>query len=326
MRVFVTGGAGFIGRAVVRHLRARGDDVSALVRDRTRAQDLEALGARLVAGEATAPVETLAPLVAGHDGLIHLAGSYRIGIDPAEREAMWAANVTAVERVLDAAIAARVPRVVHVSTANVFGNTRGRVVDETYRRVVADGFVSFYDETKYRGHEAAQARIDAGAPIVIAMPGTVYGPGDHSEIGRLIRQAFGGTLRYRALDETGTSLVHVDDEAAGIVAVLDRGRVGESYVLTGPCQRLRDALVIAAELGGNRLPRFRVPTSLLRAMAPLAPRLAGRAGMPSNLAETISASAGVTYWASNAKAARELGFQPRDLATGLHDMLVGAVL
>ena len=80
--------------------------------------------------------------MAGHDGLIHLAGDYRVGIAPAERPAMFAANVTATARVLDAAIDAGVARIVDVSTANVFGDTHGRVVDETYRRDPADGFLA----------------------------------------------------------------------------------------------------------------------------------------------------------------------------------------
>jgi dihydroflavonol-4-reductase len=322
-RVFLTGGSGFIGLAVVRQLRNRGDAVTAIVRDSGRARPLVDLGVDVVEGNVAGPVDRLAPLVTGHDAVVHLAGDYRIGIRHAERDAMWAVNVTAVERVIEAAVAAGVPRIVHVSTVNIFGNTREKVVDETYRRDLSQGFVSWYDETKYRGHEAAEARIARGDPVLIAMPGTVYGPGDHSTVGDQLRRAFAGTLRYRALDDVGTSLIHVEDEAAGIVAVLDRGRIGQAYVLAGACQRLRDGIEIAARLGGQRSPRLRLPTPLLRAMAPIAGRLGPMEGMPPDLGETIAASAGVTYWASSRKAADELGFSPRDLETGLRDTLLG---
>ena len=70
-----------------------------------------------------------------------------------------------------------------VSTVNVFGNTHGRIVDETYRRDPRDGFLSYYDETKYHAHVAARTRIAAGAPIVIVMPGVTYGAGDHTALG-----------------------------------------------------------------------------------------------------------------------------------------------
>ena len=100
----------------------------------------------------------------GAAGVIHIAGSYLVGIPASERPAMYEANVGATQRVLDAAIAAGVPRIVYISTVNVFGNTHGRIVDETYHRDLAEGFVSYYDETKYLAHVAAEARIEAGAP------------------------------------------------------------------------------------------------------------------------------------------------------------------
>ena len=319
----MTGGSGFIGRAVVRQLRARGDDVTAIVREPGRAQPLTALGAEVVPGDVTGDAEHLAPLMVGHNAVVHLAGDYWVGIRPDERDAMWAINFTAVERVIEAAVAVGVPRFVHVSTVNAMGNTRGQIVDETYRRDLTQGFVSWYDETKFRGHEAAEQGIARGDPVLIVMPGTVYGPDDHSQIGDQLRRAFAGTLRYRALDDVGTSLVHVDDEAAGIVAVLDRGRVGEAYVLAGACQRLHDAIEVAARLGGRRPPRLRLPTALLRAIAPIAGRVGPVGGLPADLRETIAASAGVTYWASSQKATDELGFSPRDLDTGLRDWLIG---
>ncbi len=322
MRVLVTGGAGFVGSAVVRRLRARGDDVVAAVRDPDRARSIKGLGCELRRSDLSSVAE-IRTLAAGCDGVVHVAGSYRVGIAPKERPAMEDANVGATARVLDAAIAAGVPRIVHVSTVNAFGDTHGRVVDETYRRDPRDGFLSWYDETKYRAHLAAEARIGAGAPVAIAMPGQVYGPGDHSEVGRQLEGAFRGRLPYRALTSVGFCTVHVDDLAGGLVAVLDRGRLGESYVLDGAPVRLAEALAIAARLGGHGLPWLTLPTGALRLMAPLAGLLGGRLGLPADLGEIIRAGDGVTYWASHDKATRELGFAPRDLEAGLRATFLG---
>jgi hypothetical protein len=118
---------------------------------------------------------------------------------------MWDANVGTTTWLLDAAAAAGVPRIVYVSTVNVFGNTRGKVVDESYRRDLADGFLSWYDETKFGAHEVAEQRIADGAPITIAMPGTVIGPGDHTQIGRQLIAARDGKLPYVAGAELGTT-------------------------------------------------------------------------------------------------------------------------
>jgi nucleoside-diphosphate-sugar epimerase len=316
--VFVTGAAGFIGSRVVHQLRERGDEVFAVVRDPASATDLRATGARLVQGDLSSDAAVRSAM-AGADAVINLAGSYKVGIPASERPAMYEANVTVTERVLDAAIALGIPRIVAISTVNAFGNTHGQVVDETYRRDLREGFVSYYDQTKYLAKAAAEARIAAGAPIVIIQPGTVYGRHDHSAIGAQLKAAFDGKVRYIALGEFGISPPYVDDLTTGILAALDGGRIGEAYVMAGENIRLRDAMRIAAEAGGRRLPRLTVPTRVLRLGARLAPNGGAALGLPPNLREILSAAADVTLWASSAKAAGELGYVTRDLATGARD-------
>ena len=318
MKVLITGGAGFIGGAVTRQLLVRGDEVVALVRDRNRTSGIEKIGAEVVEDDLSDTARLTAALD-GVDALIHAAGSYRIGITKAERGAMWDANVGTTTQILDAAQAATTPRIVYVSTVNTFGNTRGRIVDEMYRRDPGDGFLSWYDETKFGAHEVAEQRIAAGAPVLIAMPGTVIGPGDHSQAGAQLKQAWNGTLPYIGAADLGIAPVHVDDEAAGIVAVLDRGRIGRSYVLAGECIRFITALEIAAKVGGKKLPALRIPNGILRAMAPLG-RLIGEP----NAREIARSSAGVTYWASSQRAKDELGFAPRDPETAIRDTFATA--
>jgi dihydroflavonol-4-reductase len=316
--VFVTGGAGFIGRVVVRRLRERGDDVTAVVRDRDRATSLEGSGARIVQGDLRS-VAAIRDAMRGSDRVIHLAGSYRVGIRPAERPAMYEANVPATTRVLDAAIEVGIARIVAVSTANVLGDTSGQLVSEIYRRDPAQGFLSYYDETKVLAQRAVEARIADGAPIVVAMPGTTYGPGDHSAIGAQLEAAFDGRARMIVLGNMGISAVHVDDLAAGILAVLDRGRIGDSYLLSGECLTMEDAIAVAARAGGHRPPRIHVSTALLRIAEPLA-QLAMRIGLLRfDLAEVLRAADDVTYWSTHGKATAELGYDPRPLRQGVID-------
>ena len=220
---------------------------------------------------------------------------------------------------LDAAVAVSVPRIVYISTVNAFGDTKGQVVDETYRRDPADGFLSWYDETKFRAHEIAEARIAGGAPIVIVQPSQIYGPHDHTAASAQLGEAFAGRLAYTVFGSCGLGWVHVEDLSRGIATALERGRAGEAYVLSGPRHRLGDAVAIAARAAGRRPPRMSVPTALVRAMAPLNDRVVHLPGMPDNLAETIRASDGVTYWATAAKAERELGFAVRPLDQGVRD-------
>ncbi len=285
----------------------------ALVREARSTLYLAELGAEMVQDDQS-DVGRLTEALHGADAVIHAAGSYRIGIPASERGAMWDANVGTATRLFDAAEAAGTPRILYVSTVNVFGDTHSKTVDETYRRDLTDGFLSWYDETKYGAHELAEQRIAGGAPIVIVMPSQVYGPGDHSGFGEQLQAAHAGTLRYRAVDDIRIGLVHVDDLAAGIVAALDQGVAGQAYVLSGPPATLADAIAIAARIGGHRSPRLRIPNGVLRALAPIGSLV----GQP-NLAEVVSASAGVTYLASSRKAEQELDFRPRDIETGLRD-------
>ena len=189
---------------------------------------------------------------------------------------------------LDAAIGAGTPRIVHVSTVNVFGNTHGEIVDETYRRPGND-FLSYYDETKYRAHLAAEERIAAGAPVSIAMPGGVYGPGDHSEVGSVIDQLRDDTLRMRTFPELGMNLAHVDDIAAGIVLVGDLGHTGESYVIGGEIVRFGEVLDMVGRLTGHRAPRFAVPVWMMKAAIPAGPLIGKAMGTGPNLREMITA-------------------------------------
>jgi dihydroflavonol-4-reductase len=322
VKAFVTGGGGFVGGELVRQLRSRGDEVVAMVRAATNRDRLRELGAVLAQGDlGSIPAAALEDAMRGCDAVFHVAGSYQIGIRATEHAAMYAANVVATQRVLDAAIAAGTPRIVHVSTANVYGNTRGSLVDETFRRPQPPRFLSYYDETKYQAHLAAEERIAAGAPVSIALPTQVYGPHDPSQVGSTLAQAMAGTLAAITFPDLGLSLVHIEDLAGGILLIHDRGRAGEQYILGGEITNGREMVQRASAIGGHPAPSITLPTLLLRGFAPLGGLVGPLMGVAPNLGEVIRAAAGVTYWASDAKARAELGYAPRDLESGLRGMV-----
>ncbi len=322
MRVVITGAAGFIGRVLVRQSAARGDHVVAVVRDPDAAANLAAPNVELIRSDLS-DIASLTELARGAEGLVHAAGSYRVGIPVSERPAMLDANLGTTERVLDAAhrrrrAAHRVP----LDDQRLREHPRpGRRRDVPARP--ADGFGSYYDETKWLAQLAAEERIANGAPIVIVQPGTTYGPGDHSSLGQQLLQAYLGTAAFIAFGSLGVSPVHIDDLAAGILAALDRGRPGRTYALGGPNIRLKDAMGMAARAGGHGPPRLSVPNWFLRIGARLGPNLGGLFGLSPNLREILAAADGVTFWASSARAAAELGYRPRDPAAGFADAFGG---
>jgi nucleoside-diphosphate-sugar epimerase len=293
--------------AVVRALRGRGDAVVALVRSPSRATSLTALGCDLVAGDVVDPTNATAEL-RRCDALIHGAAIYEIGVTAERRKVMEATNVTGTRSILEVARAAGTPRIVYLSTIAAFGNTHGAVVAEGHEP--SSPPTSAYEDTKRRAHEIAVDAARSGVPIVIVQPGQVYGPGDHSAVGANFRALADGKLRYRAFEGLGLNLVHVDDLADGILRALDRGRLGECYVLGGEIATLGDAYRAVAAATGRGLPPLVVPSALLR--------LAGR--LLPTMREVVSSADGVTFWATDTKARAELGTTPRDLATGMRDV------
>ena len=319
MKAFLTGATGFVGGHVAQRLLARGDDVVALVRSPAKAAALADAGCRLIEGDLS-DADAIRRGVEGVDSVFHIGAVYKVGIPASERPALEEANVRGTERVLDAAIDAGVGRIVYVSTVACFGNTHGKVVDESYRRPDRD-FASVYDETKFRAHEIALDRVEKGAPIVIVQPGAVYGPGDHSEIGNVIDQVRAGKLKAKMFPDSGFMFVHVEDVAEGILLAHDRGEVGQRYVLAGDKGTMGELVDKVSALAGRRPPRLTLPNAMIRLSAPLGPVVGPLMGFPPNLRELVKTSDGVTYWASDEKARRELGFAPRDLDTGLRQTL-----
>jgi nucleoside-diphosphate-sugar epimerase len=317
MRAFVTGGTGFIGSRVVERLRARGDEVVVLAR---RPEKAEGLDAEVVEGDLT-DAEAIRRGMEGCQAVFHIAADYRVGMDPSKQEKMRDTNVRGTERVLDAAADAGVDKIVYVSTINAFGNTNGQVVDESYRRDEADGYVSTYDETKYLAHRLAEERAAQGAPVVIVQPGSVYGPGDHALVGQMIDQASKGKMPAKAFPELGLNMVHVDDVADGIILAYEKGEPGESYVLGGEITTQGELIDKAAQIGGKKPPGMTVPPVVLKAMIPVGRFVGPPMGLPPNFREMISAAHNVTYWAKDDKARRELGYAPRDLDTGLRQTI-----
>ena len=318
MKVFVTGGTGFIGGHVVRKLRERGDDVRALVRSPDKAPDLRDLGCELIAGSLTDSV-AISEGMEGCDAAIHGAAIYEVGVPDSRHRAMYEANVLGTENVLRAALDARIGKVVYVSTVGAFGNTHGQVVDETYEHS-GQSYTSYYEETKVEAHKVAKRLIaDEGLPCVIVQPGGVYGPDDHSALGKQMHDFLAGRMPLLVFPDLGMNMVHVEDVAAGVLLALVRGKPGEAYVLGSQITTMRELIETLATVAGKKAPKRAIPTSLMKGMTPIGPVVGKIMGQPPNLRELISSADGVTFWARHDKAMAELDYSPRSLETGLRE-------
>lgn len=315
MRYFVTGATGFIGGAVAQQLRAAGHDVVAVVRTPSKSAGLAAHGVAIVPGDVT-DKESMRPHMTGADGVLHIAGWYKIG-ETDDREAT-AINVRGTRNVLELMRELAIPRGVYTSTLAVNSDTQGRLADETYR--FSGRHISIYDRTKSEAHAIAEEFVREGLPLMIAMPGLVYGPGDTSSVRGMFTQYLQRKLAM-VPRRTAYCWGHIDDTARGHVLAMERGRPGERYMICGPAHTLVEALGMAQEITGVPAPAS-APPQLLRAMSLVMKAVERVVKVPRTYtSENLRVIAGATYLGDSAKARRELGFAPRPLAEGLRQTL-----
>ncbi|MCH8122581.1 MAG: NAD-dependent epimerase/dehydratase family protein [Bacteroidetes bacterium] len=317
MRYFLTGATGFIGRRLAVRLLENGHDVSALVRKPHEARDLKALGADIFQGDIT-DRNSIAPGMQGADGIFHIAAKYQFGLRSHGK--MESVNVGGTRNVLQTMRELRISKGVYTSSIIVNSDTKGTLVDETYQH---DGpHLSEYARTKWEAHyRVAKSMIFEGLPLVIVLPASVYGPGDTSSIALMFKDFLRRRLPMIP-SKAALSWVHVDDVVSGHVLAMEKGTVGESYILSGPTHTLVEALDEAARITRRRPPPIHLGPAMMRLAAKFSGVLEPVINIPSHYsAEALASSAGTTIIASFEKAQAELGYEPRDLRQGLKGTL-----
>lgn len=316
MRYLVTGATGFVGGAVTRQLVAAGHEVVAIVRDPARAHTLAALGVTLRPGDVTDKASMRAPME-GADGVFHIAGWYKIGVrdkSPGEQ-----VNIQGTRNVLELMRELGIPKGVYTSTLAVNSDTHGKIVDENY--YFGGRHLSEYDRTKWVAHyEVAEPMMAAGLPLVIVMPGLIYGPGDTSAIHTMFSQYLRHALPMIP-SGTAYSWAHVEDIARAHLLAMEQGKTGEEYIIAGPAHTLVEAIELAQRVTGIPMPR-QVAPGALRGLAAVMGVLERVAPIPDEYtAEYLRVAAGVTYLGTSAKAQRAWGYRPRPLEEGLAETL-----
>jgi nucleoside-diphosphate-sugar epimerase len=318
VKYLVTGATGFIGGRVVDQLLAAGHQVHALVRSAAKAPALARPGVTLFEGDITERA-SLRPATTGVDGVFHLAAWYKVG--PRDKSPAERVNVEGTRHVLETMRDLGIPKGVYTSTLAVFSDTKGQLVDETYRH---DGpWLSEYDRTKWVAHyEVAEPLMRSGLPLVIVQPGLNYGPGDTSMVRDTLVQYLQSKLPMLP-EGSAYCWGHVEDTARGHLLAMDKGRVAESYIIAGPPHTFVEALTLAERITGIPAPKRRAGPGMLRAMAGIMRVVEKVVPVPAAYAsETLRVLAGTTYLGSSAKAERELGFSARSLEVGLRETLL----
>lgn len=307
-KYLVTGATGFVGSAIVRALLARGASVRVLARPNSNRHNVASLQVEVVEGRLE-DEDSLRRAMHGCSVLIHTAADYRIWVpDPA---AMMRANVDGTRALMRAALAEKVTRVVYTSSVATLGHVDGGMADEDTPSDISDK-VGPYKQSKFLAEEVVRRMVaEDGLPAVIVNPSTPVGPGDvkPTPTGRMIVEAASG--RMPAYVDTGLNIVHVEDVAEGHLLALEKGRIGERYILGGDNLTLADILGRIAKITGGRPPLMKLPRLPLYPLAfgaELWARLAG--GEPFVTIDGLKMSRWKMFF-SSAKAERELGYRHR---------------
>jgi len=316
MTTLVTGATGLVGSAVMRRLVSLGRRTRVLIRSGSDMANLQGLDVEVVSGSLT-DNDSLFRAVEGCDALIHVAADYRLWVpDPAP---MMAVNVEGTRLIMRAALEAGVKRIVHTSSVATLGLTDdGTPADEATSSTEAD-MIGPYKQSKFLAEELVREMAAAGLPAVIVNPSTPIGPGDvrPTPTGRVIVEAANG--RMPAYVDTGLNIVHVDDVAEGHLLALEKGRVGERYILGGEDRPLGWILAEIARICGRRPPRVRLPHAAVLPIAAGAEawaRLTGRE--PFATVDGVRMAKKWMYF-SSAKARAELGYTWRPASEALAD-------
>jgi len=314
----VTGASGFVGSAVARAALARGFHVKVLMRPAANDANIAGLDVEKVVGDMREE-DSMTAALSGVRYLFHVAADYRLWArDPSE---IGRNNLQGARATMNAALKAGVERVVYTSSVAALKPGRGEAVDETSRHTPQSA-IGAYKRSKLTAEREVERLIaERGLPAVIVAPSTPIGPRDikPTPTGRVIVEAARGKMP--AFVDTGLNLVHVDDVAEGHMLALEKGRIGENYILGGADMSLKAMLAVIAGLSGRRAPRLKMPRAPLFPLAYGAEALARLTGKEPFLTADALRMSRYHMFFSSAKAQSQLGYSARPPIEGLKDAL-----
>src|ERR1700722_8102461 len=311
--VLVSGASGFLGSAIAAALRTRGHAVRVLARASSPRTNLNPTD--VVCEGDLRDRASLAAALKGARYLFHAAADYRLWARNPEE--IQRSNVEGTRLIMEEALAAGVERIVYTSSVATLRLTDGALSTEDNPLADGEG-IGVYKRSKVAAERLVEAMIQRDAlPAVIVNPSTPIGPRDvrPTPTGRIIVEAASG--RMPAFVDTGLNLAHVDDVAAGHIAALERGRIGERYILGGENVFLADMLADIARLVERRPPTLKLPRTLLYPIAYGAELLARVGGVEPFITMDGLRMARHHMFFDDSKARRELGYVSRPYGEGL---------
>jgi nucleoside-diphosphate-sugar epimerase len=307
LRIFLTGGTGYIGSRLAQRLAGDGHDLHCLIRATSDAAALARLGAHLHTGDIRDRV-SMREGMAGADAVIHAAAELDLQT-PAER--MDAVNVQGSENVASLAYKLGVGRLLAISSIATFGGSPADAPATEESPLYLPP--TRYGATKRAGQQAIAGWAQRGLRVNTVYPSLVYGPpGKRGGANGLLRALARRRFPVLVAPRRRSCWIHLDDLVDGIVRLLERADPGRDYLMTGDVATVREIAAQVSEVTGVRPPRFGLPVWTIRAAAALFPSL-----LPRHLAREQLRSLARDWVFDDTRARQELDWHPRSLAEGI---------
>ena len=304
MKALVTGATGFVGAAVVRALIKAGVDVRVLARRDSDFSNLQQFKVDGAYGDLR-DKESLRKALAGCGQLYHVAAHYALWArNPA---IFYDVNVTGTKNLMEAARDVGTERIVYCSTIGAIGLPPGGGLGTEATPVSLEQMAGHYKRSKYLAEQEVLRLAKQGLPVVIVNPSAPVGEGDvkPTPTGQMIVEFMKG--RMPAYIETGMNIVDVDDVAAGHLLAMQKGRIGERYILGAKNLMLRDIFEILSCLTGVNMPSVKLPRELILPLAYLNLAFSWVTGIPPRIPLEGVKMAKYKMHYDCSKAIRELG-------------------
>lgn len=319
MKTLITGANGFVGSAVLRHLIADGHEVRALVRPGSNRSNLDGLSVEIVEGDLTDPV-SLGKAVSSCDYLFHVAADYRLWTT--EPELMYKTNVDGTRMLMQHAADAGLKKIVYTSSVATLGIKPDRSPANEDTPVSIDDMIGHYKRSKFLAEEEVNKLVKSiQLPVTIVNPSTPIGPRDikPTPTGRIIVDCLSGKIP--AYVDTGLNIAHVDDVARGHLLALEKGEMGERYILGGEDLSLKAILGLICEIGQRKPPAISLPHNLILPIAKLTEIWAGFTGVEPLMTVDGIKLAKKHMFFSSARAIEKLGYQSRSARQAIEDAI-----
>jgi len=314
--LLVTGATGFVGKQLALRLAGSGHKVHAMYRSEAKIGELEHPNIRLFKGTLT-DLASIDNAMKGCDQVYHLAAFAAVWTRKPEE--IYEQNVQGTTNILESALKHGVKRVVHTSTAGVFGPSGEKPNSED--NPIAETHFVHYDRSKARAEQIINNYVRDGMDVIIVNPTRVYGPGklgDSNGVTRMIRDYIKG--KWHIIPGNGQSVgnyVYIDDVVEGHILAMEKGRTGERYLLGASDLSFNEFFNILKEVTGSHYFLIKIPLFIGISIAAIMLTIAKLTGRMPLITPRLLKRYSHNWAVSSEKARSELGYDPVDFREGL---------